>query len=798
MTDFRYIGKQRARPEAGDKAAGRAHYIHDLIRPGMLYGKVKFSDHPHAKILNIDISRAERLPGVRAVVTARDTPEIRFGLLRDNTALKKGKVCQYRDEVAAVAAIDQDVAAEAVELIEVEYEPLPAVFDPHEALGPDAPLVHETDPRGQPRADNRLPLSYHHESGDLEAGVRAASHTAEGTYTTPWIQQSCMGTAGCIAEFDLNHNLTIRAKTQIPFLAQRDFNRALSAMGLKGRNARVIVPALGGGFGTGLDTHAYEYIAILLAHRTGRPVKIVYSREEEFSCLSPRQSSEVRISQGCDAAGRLTFRRVEVLLDNGAYTSWGATYPTVMLLPATSLYRVPSVYFDAQLVYTNNTYSQAMRGYGNPELSWALESNMDELAGQAGIDPYELRRINCNRPDETTPMGLKISTCGLAECMQSVADKLSWKDRRGKGGGRGVGMASLVHVGGGARIYRSDACGLMLKLDDFGNVNVFCGGVEMGQGLHAVLTLAVAEALGVKPEKIFISQTDTATCPWDVGTHASRGAFTACNAAILAAGKLREKIFDFASELFPTQAGRQLKKYMKENPDYRPPDFDVAAAAGRDRFELVDGVITLTGAPEEPWLRLELDRLLRAIHFRKQGAMLSAEAFYDPPNELPDWDRGHGNISATYAWGAQGAEVEVDTETGEVRILKLVAAHDVGRVLDPQALAGQTHGALAQGVGYALYEQVLSDKGRILNPSFRDYKIPTAVEMDFKVELDFIETNDEHGPFGAKGVGEPGLVPTAPAIANAVFDAVGVRIRDLPITPEKILAAIEERKKDGG
>ncbi len=356
-------------------------------------------------------------------------------------------------------------------------------------------------------------------------------------------------------------------------------------------------------------------------------------------------------------------------------------------------------------------------------------------------------------------------------------------------------MASLLHVGGGARIYRSDACGIALKLDDFGNVNVFFGGVEMGQGLHAVLTMALAESLGVKPERIFINQTDTATCPWDVGTHASRGAFMACNAAILAAGKLRDEIFAHARKLLPVLAREQLSKYRKKNPDYLPPDFDVAAAATHDRFELADGVITLAGAPKEPWLRLEIDHLLRAIHFRQQGQMLSAEAFYDPPNELPDWDRGYGNMSATYAWGAQGAEVEVDTDTGEVRILKMVAAHDVGRVLNPKALKGQIYGALAQGIGYALYEQVLSEKGRILNPDFKDYKIPTAVEMDFKIELDFIETDDEFGPFGAKGVGEPGLVPTAPAIANAVYDAVGVRIRDLPITPEKVLAAIEKRKK---
>jgi xanthine dehydrogenase molybdenum-binding subunit len=795
MGTTRYIGKETPRPDARDKATGKAVYIHDLERPGMLHGKVKFSEHAHARIVDIDTSKAERLPGVRAVITARNTPEVRFGFLRDNVALKGDKVRQLRDEVAAVAAIDPETAAEAVALIKVEYEPLPGVFDPEAALQDDAPLVHEADPRGRPLTSNRLSLSYTHHSGDIAAGRKAARFVADGSYSTPLIQQSCMGTAGCIAELDGNQNLTIWAKTQIPFLAQRDFLAALGAMGLKGRNARVIVPALGGGFGTGLDTHAYEYIAILLAHAAGAPVKIIYNREEEFACLSPRQSSQTRVVQGCDEHGKLTFRQVEVLQDNGAYTSWGATYPTVMLLPATSLYRVPNIQFEAQLVYTNNTYCQAMRGYGNPEVTWGIESNLDDLAERAGIDPLELRRINCNEPGETTPMGLKVSSCGLRDCLESTGRRLDWSRKRGKQRGkrRGVGLASLIHVGGSGRIYRSDASGIIFKLDDFGNVNVYYGGVEMGQGLHSALSLGVADALGVRPEQVHINQTDTGTCPWDVGTHASRGAFMALNAARMAADRAREKLFAAAVELFPAEAEKQLRKHIKKNPDYRPPEFDVTAACAPERFELRDGQVFLKDAPDEPWLTVELGRMVRAMHFRQGGDMLTVEAFYDPPNELPDWRKGHGNMSATYAFGTQGAEVEVDEETGEVTILKLVAVHDVGKVLNPQTLKGQTYGALAQGLGYALTEEVLTLEGRMLNPSFRDYKIPTACEMSVPIELEFVETNDSFGPFGAKGVGEPGMVPTAPAIANAIYDAIGVRVHDLPITPERVLAALKNR-----
>jgi xanthine dehydrogenase molybdenum-binding subunit len=316
----------------------------------------------------------------------------------------------------------------------------------------------------------------------------------------------------------------------------------------------------------------------------------------------------------------------------------------------------------------------------------------------------------------------------------------------------------------------------------------------MGQGLHSALTRAVAEALGVRPENVFMNVTDTGTCPWDVGTHASRGAFMACNAAILAAEKARRRIFELAEEVFPAEAQRSLKQHMKANPGYRPPDFDLAAAAKRDRFELQEGLLTIRGAPAEPWLAVDLARILRAAHFRPQGDMLTVEAFYDPPNELPDFETGMGNISATYAFGTQGAEVEVDLETGEVRILHLVAVHDVGKVLNPQTLRGQMYGALAQGVGYALYEEVRTAEGRILNPGFTDYKIPTIHEMDFPIDLEFVETLDHLGPFGAKGVGEPGLVPTAPAIGNAIYDAVGVRVHDLPLTPEKILAALRGRR----
>jgi len=314
----------------------------------------------------------------------------------------------------------------------------------------------------------------------------------------------------------------------------------------------------------------------------------------------------------------------------------------------------------------------------------------------------------------------------------------------------------------------------------------------MGQGLHSALTLMVAESLGVKPESVIINQTDTATSPWDVGTHASRGAFMAGNAAIGAAKKLRERIFTAAEKVYPEVVDQNLARLGESWPD----EFDFRSVT-RDQLDLKDGWLFVPDAPDRPWLRVELGRLLRAIHFSEEaglGTIFTEESFYEPPTELPDWEKGYGNMSANYAFGVQGVEVEVDEDTGEVTILRLVAVTDVGRVLSLQALKGQMYGGIAQGVGYALYEEIKTEGGRILNPGFTDYKMPSAADLDFPIELEFIETNDPTGPFGAKGAGELGMVPTAPAVANAIYDAVGVRIHDLPITPEKVLKALQSRK----
>ena len=762
MQDFINIGKRIPKMDAEEKVTGKAVYIHDLKVPGMLYGKILYSPHPHARILRIDTSEAERLPGVRAVLTGYNTPPIKFGFYKDNPPLKANKVRSYRDEVAAVAAIDPDIAEEAINLIRVEYEVLPAIFDPEEAMKEGAPLIHEEHLGGkEKKPTNVLNLPWRLIAGDVDEARKNSDYVAEDRFKVTWVAHCCLGTSGCVAQFDLKNNLTMYSNTQIPSLAQKDYLDALSAMGLQGKKVRVIKAMIAGGFGSKLDTYAYEYIAILLAHKTRKPVKIIFSREEEFSATSPRQPAIIHIAQGCTKDGKLTFRDIRMTLDNGAYTSWGATTPSVMMMPISSLYKVPNVRYVAKCVYTNNTYSQAMRGYGNPQATFAIDSQIDILAEMAGIDPLDFRLRNANTPGEVTPQNFKINTCGLRECIDVVAQKLDWRQNRGRRDGRGIGMASMIHVGGGARVYKSDGCGTIIKIDDFGTVNVITGATDMGQGADTVIAQIVAEELGVRVEDVVVTHTDTDICPWDVGAHASRTTFVAGNSARGAARKIKEQLLEVAA------------KSLGENPE---------------NLDIRDRTIFSKNDPEK---KSPLGKILRAAHYAAGGKMVMAEHFYDPPNENLDKEF-KGNLSVTYAYGTHGVEVEVDKETGQVKILKYIAAHDVGRAINPMLLEGQVYGGATMGIGYALTERLILQDGKVMNPNFLDYKMLTAKDVP-NIETIVIETDDPSGPFGAKGIGEPGLVPTAPAIANAIYDAIGVRIKELPITPERVLAALKEK-----
>jgi xanthine dehydrogenase molybdenum-binding subunit len=433
-----------------------------------------------------------------------------------------------------------------------------------------------------------------------------------------------------------------------------------------------------------------------------------------------------------------------------------------MLSTVAGLYRCPAVRFDTTIAYTNNPYSGSMRGYGNLESTFAVESQMDELAARLGLDRLELRRRNASKPGDANPQGFVIGSCAMRECLDAVGDPAAGVPAPTAGWKRGVGYAAMFHVGGGARIYKSDGCGAIVKCDDFGKVSLITGATEIGQGSETVLAMIVAETLGVPLERVEVVNSDTAVKPWDVGAHASRTTFIAGNAARLAAEALRARLLAMAAE-----------------------ELDVPA----ERLRAADGWIFMT---DEPQRRIAYDRAARAGHLREGGRTLVAEAFYDPPTEMLDKDL-RGNVSAAYGFAAQAVVVDVEEATGAIRVRRVVSAHDIGRALNPGAAEGQIHGGIHMGLGYALSERLVVEDGRILTASFMDYAVLKAEDMP-ELVVRLVESMDAEGPFGAKGLGESGVIPVSAAVANAVKDAIGVRFTELPITAARVHAALRGRR----
>ena len=528
---------------------------------------------------------------------------------------------------------------------------------------------------------------------------------------------------------------------------------------------RIVQPIIGGGFGSKLDMYPYEPICALLSIKTGQPVQIVYSRKEEFIASPTRQTMVMDVTTGSDGNGKFTFREVKIIKDNGAYTSWGATTPFVMMQTFSSLYQVPACVFDSYAVYTNNPNAGSFRGYGNPQATFALERNIDLMAEEIGISKAEIRLINANYKGETSGQGLKYATCGHKDALKRVIDesKKDIKENSSPRYKRGIGYASMLHVGGGAKIYRSDGCGTTVKFDNFGYLTIITGSSEIGQGSETVLAMIASEELGIGMDKIKVVNTDTDVKPWDVGVHASRTSFVAGNSLLGAIDKLKTKLSLKASEFLKTSSGDL--KYEKG---------------------LIKSINTEAS--------IEIGKVIRAIHFKDPHELCVETYYYEPSSEFQD-NKYMGNVSGTYAFASQAIEVEVDTITGNVEVLDVHVAQDVGRVINPLGLAGQIEGGVVMGMGYALTEELVVEKGEVLNPSFHDYKLPTACDIP-NIHFYPIETYDEAGPYGSKGVGEAPLIPTPAAIANAVSDALDIKINELPITPERILRALTKSDKN--
>jgi CO/xanthine dehydrogenase Mo-binding subunit len=747
---FAVIGKGTPKRDGPEKVTGRTQYLHDLALPRMLHGRILRAKYPHARLVRIDASRARALPGVVAVITGDDVEQHPLGFLKDQLALKRGKVRCIRDEVVAVAAETPSLAEEALTLVEVEYEALPAVFDPRQALQPGAPLVHEET------STNLTSLRYQFAHGDVDRAFHDAAAMVEGEYRLNFVTPACLGTMVAIADWDAQGRLTVWSTTQVPFLYQRDL---AGALGISGDRVRVHQPPVGGNFGRGLDLYPIDVIAALLARQARRPVKIEFERVEEFVACPTREPCLIRLRTAAGPDGRLLAREAHVTLDSGAYVSWGSTTPYVMLATVAGLYRCPNVRFDTTIAYTNNPYSGSMRGYGNLESTFAVESQMDDLAERLGLDRLEFRRRNAVKPGDVNPQGFVVTSCAMTECLDAVAEEV----RRAAppprpGWQRGVGYAAMFHVAGGARIYRSDGCGAIVRLDDFGRVSLLTGATEIGQGSETVLAMIVAETLGVPLDRVEVVNSDTTVKPWDVGAHASRTTFIAGNAARLAAEKIRAELLAMAAD---------------------------ALEAPPERLDVKDGWVFVT---DEPGRRLPYDRAVRGGHLREGGRTLVAEAFYDPPTEMLSKDL-RGNVSATYGFAAQAVLLDVDEATGRIEVRKVVSAHDVGRALNPLAAEGQVHGGIHMGLGYALTEHLVVRDGQVLTQTFMDYAILRADDMP-ELVVRLLESIDAEGPFGAKGLGESGTIPISAAVANAVKDAIGIRFTELPITPERVRAAL--------
>jgi len=754
------IGARVPKPDAPDKALGKTRYINDMELPMMLFGKILHAGRPHAKILSIDTSAAKALPGVHVVLTGEDCPTFKFGMARDNVPLKTGKVLCVRDEVAAVAAETEEICDKALSLIKVEYEDLPGVFDPEDALKPGAPIVHEG------KEDNKN-LHYLFEKGDMAAAEADSDVILDNVFNVHYVTHCCMGTSAVLADYSVDGKLTIYSQTQYPYNFKMDLAPAL---GVHPGDIRVIQPPVGGAFGSKLDVYPFEPVCALLAKAARRPVKLVFDREEEFINAPTRQPVKIHIRLGAKKDGTLTFRNVDNLLNNGAYTSWGPTVPFVMMRTFSSHFRVPTVRVESQSVYTNNPYAGSFRGYGNVQATYATSIQMDMMAEALGMDLLTLSLKNAQASGEVTPQGSVLNECGFAECLQIAADKtdftakaVKYAAERDKPGRikRGIGMASSIHNAGGAKIHKSDGCGTILKLDDYARATVITGASEIGQGIDAVIAQVIAEELGIPLSDVTIANDDSAIAPWDVGVHASRTTFIAGNGARRAARKAREQILNAAAGYANVEAG---------------------ALDLRQGWVVQDA----DGATVMP-----LDRLLRKMHFQKDAELVMVTDYYEPPSE--EEAEGHvGDMSAAYSHAVHVAEIEVDTETGEIRVEKITSAQDVGRIVNEMGLEAQIEGGIIMGLGYAISEQLQIVEGQVKNPSFRDYKVITSPEVP-ELDLHFVETMSQTGPMGAKGIAELPTIVIAPAIANALYNATGVRIFDPPMTPEKVARAIFEK-----
>ena len=812
MSEFSVIGKRIAMIDAAGKTTGAGKYTDDLSLPGMLIGKILHSPYPHARIKRIDPWPAQILEGVVAVVTGNDAPN-KYGILpvgHDETALAVDKVRYVGDNVACVAAETEAIADKALEMIDVEYEPLPAYFDPEQSMKATDNLIHDDKP-------NNLEKDYHHAFGDPEKGFAEADHIAEARYIANEVTHAAMEPHSTLAAFDLDPQtgqlgrLTIWSSTQVPYYLQHKLSLVLE---MPMSQIRVIKPLVGGGFGGKSEVIPLEIIAAVAARAAKRPVKITYTREEVFWAHRGRPRTIIDLKTGIKNDGRITGVAAQVIQDGGAYCSYGVV--TILYSGALlgALYDIPNIRYDGYRVLTNKPACGAMRGHGTVNVRFAFESQLDELAATAGIDPIEIRRVNLLKPPCITVNGLRVQSYGLPECIAKVMQRSQWRERRGKlGRGRGLGLGCSHYVSGAANsIIRSDMphSTVNIKIDRDGGVVVYTGASEIGQGSDTMVAQVVAEGLGCKLGRVKVIAADTDLTPIDIGSYSSRVTFMNGNAALRAAQDVRKQIVSAAAKKMncapdqvivrddqvykkgtaqPHLAGTDAEKILEKVDQPR----GALEVSGRVEGQILRGSLQQKRKDEGPKDSMSFEEaVVAAIDFH--GA-LSGTGSYAPPQEARGGKfKGSGvGPSPAYSYAAQVAEVSVDEETGIVTVHKVWAAHDCGRALNPVSVEGQVIGSVWMGLGQALQEEMVWKDGLLMNAGLLEYRSPSAVESP-EVECIIVESVDPEGPFGAKEASEGSLAATIPAIGNAIYDAVGIRLREAPFTPERVLAALRAQK----
>ncbi len=805
MSDFSVIGKSVAMIDAAGKTTGAGKYADDFTLPGMLVGKILHSPYPHARIRSIDTSRAKALDGVVAVVTGEDAPNP-YGILpvgHDETALAVGKVRYVGDHVACVAAVTEEIAERALELIDVDYEPLPAYFDPEESMKAETDLIHENRP-------HNIEKDYHHVFGDPDKGFAEADYIAEGRYIANEVTHAAMEPHCTLANFELDPHtgklgrLTTWSSTQVPYYLQHKLSLVLE---LPMSQIRVIKPLVGGGFGGKSEIIPLEIIAAVTARAAKAPVKITYTREEVFWAHRGRPRTIVDLKTGVKKDGRVTSVACKVIQDGGAYCSYGVV--TILYSGALigALYDIPHIKYDGYRVLTNKPACGAMRGHGTVNVRFAFESQMDEIAATLKLDPAEVRRVNLLKPPTVTVNGLRVLSYGLPECIDQVITRSGWAERKDKmPKGRGLGVACSHYVSGAANsIIRSDMphSTVNIKIDRDGGVVVYTGASDIGQGSDTMTAQVVAEVLGCDLARVRVIAADTDLTPIDLGSYSSRVTFMAGNAALRAAEAVKKNIMSAAAKRMNCAPEDVI---MRDDRVYKRgavSDNSVAitaeiledkeAARGHVDGQILRGSVLQTRKEDGPKEHMSFEEaVVSAIDFH--GA-LTGTGSYAPPVEARGGRHKGGGVgpSPAYSYSAQVADVSVDEETGEVTVHKIWAAHDCGRALNPVSVEGQVIGSVWMGLGQALAEEMVWKDGLLMNPGLLEYRSPSAAESP-DIECIIVESIDPEGPFGAKEAGEGSLAATIPAISNAIYHAVGVRLRESPFTPERILSALRAKK----